>query len=440
MELTTTSRCVKIACLAGLLLSPIAQAEGLLEDSKLNLKTRNIAMYLYDDDQDIDDVKEHFAWAQGLTIDYQSGYLADIIGFDATYAGVIKLGANDHFQNRDLLRDNDGKAEGFNKISQIYAKAKLGDEDLYANLYGGWKELYKTGALTVSRSRAITSSYQGISGEVGYKGLRLRGVYTNRFSDRNTPEKKRFKTFSGKKIDNIITGDLSYSWGKTNVVNLFSGVSKDYLRRDGLEFKWLTPLSEKSKIGMTGYFYQNDGLDNWEGIPFDDKATHYNLNLDYMVGAWALTGSYAYTEAERSNGLGMFYWNMGGKNTDGNFNSKADGAGLDYHKDGETMVGGQAMYNMASAGYPGLMLGARANYGFGMEFKGADIDEATLDFLAMYKFQDKSLKGLSMMVGVGPGYSYAMDKAMNPVIENGDWKKRHFVAATFVLDYKFNLL
>ncbi|MEH6533721.1 MAG: OprD family outer membrane porin [Photobacterium frigidiphilum] len=436
MEITTTSRCVKIASLTGLLLSPIAQAEGLLEDSKLNFKTRNIAMYL---DEDIDKSGDQFAWAQGLAIDYQSGYLADIIGFDATYSGAIKLGANDNFQGRDLLRDNDGKAEGFNKISQIYAKAKLGDDDLYVNLYGGWKELYKTGSLTVSHSRAVVASYQGISGEVGYNGLRLRGVYTDRFSDRDSPEKVRFKTLTGQKIDNIITGDLSYSWGKKNVVNLFSGESKDYLRRSGLEFKWLTPVSEISKVGLSGYFYQNDALDNWEGMAFDDKANHYNLNLDYMVGSWALTGSYAYTEAELENGLGMFFWDMG-KNTDGNFNSKADGVGTDFNKDGETMVAFKAMYNMANAGVPGMMIGASATYGFGMEYQGADIDEAELNFLVMYQFQDKALKGLSMMAGVGPGYSYVIDSARNPVIENGDWEKRSILGATFVIDYKFNLL
>lgn len=436
MNLTSTFKCVRLACLIGLVIPPIAEADGLFENNELSLSTRNIAMYL---DEDTSNSESQFAWAQGVAIDYKSGYLADIIGFDATYSSAIKLGANDNFQGRDLLRDNNGKAEGFNKVSQIYAKIKLGDDELYANAYGGWKELYKTGSLTVSHGRAVVASYQGISGEVGYNGLRLRGVYTDRFSDRDSPEKKRFKTLTGKKIDNIITGDISYSWGEKNVVNLFSGESKDYLRRSGLEFKWLTPVSDTSKIGLSGYFYQNDGLDNWEGMAFDDKANHYNLNLDYMVGSWALSGSYAYTEAELDNGLGMFFWDMG-KNTDGNFNSKADGTGTDFNKDGETMIAFQAMYNMANAGVPGLMLGARATYGFGMKYQGADIDEAELNLLMMYQFQDKALKGLSMMAGVGPGYSYVADGVRNPIVENGDWEKRSILGGVFVIDYKFDLL
>lgn len=436
MKPTSVYKCVRLACLAGLITSPVAQASGLFENNELTLSTRNIAMYL---DEDAPGSESQFAWAQGIAIDYKSGYLGDMIGFDATYAGAIKLDANDGFDGRDLLRDNNGKAESFNKISQIYAKAQFGDEALNAKLYGGWKQLKKFGALTVSTSRAVVSSYQGISGEVGMNGLRVRGVYTDRFSDRNSPEKVRFETLGGKKIDNIITGDVSYHWGKKNYVNLFSGESKDYLHRSGLEFRWLTPVSEQSKMGVSGFFYYNEGKDNWEGIAFDDEATHYNLNFDYMTGPWALTASYAFTQAERTNGLGMFYWNLG-KNTDGNFNSKADGSGVDYTKDGEHMVGLQAMYNMAGAGVPGLMVGAKATYGFGMEFQSVDIDEAGLDLMMMYKFQDPALKGLTMMAGVGPGYTYVMDKTMNPVIENGDWKKNNQIAGTFVLDYKINLL
>jgi len=441
MKLNASTQCIKIACLSSILLAPLAHAEngetsGLFEDSKMTLSTRNIAMYL---DVDTNDDKDQFAWAQGVAIDYQSGYLADLIGFDATYEGAIKLDANDHFQGRNLLRDNNGDAEGFNKMSQMYLKAKLGDDEAYARVYLGWKQLHKLGAITISRSRAVTSSYQSISGEAGYQGLRLRGAYTDRFSDRDTPLKERFATLGGEKIDDIITGDVTYQWGKKNSVLVFSGQSRDYLRRSGLEFKWNTAVNENEKIKLSGYYYLNQGLDKWEGIPFDDSASHYNLNLDYLFGGWTLGGSYAYTDAKRSNGLGIFYWDLG-KNTDGNFNSRADGTGIDFNKDGEQMVAFQAMYNMGKSGVPGLMIGARATYGFGMQYQGLDLDEASLDMLAMYRFQAPALKGLSMMLGVGPGYSYAMDGGMNPVIENGDWKKAPTIGATFMLDYKFNLL
>ena len=44
--------------------------------------------------------KVHNAWGQGVAVDYQSGYFADIIGFDATYYGAVKLGASDYFMGR----------------------------------------------------------------------------------------------------------------------------------------------------------------------------------------------------------------------------------------------------------------------------------------------------------------------------------------------------
>ncbi|WP_049844426.1 OprD family outer membrane porin [Vibrio sp. VPAP30] len=429
--LPTTTNILLFSSLSSI---PFLSTADLLEDSKLDLSTRNIAMYL---DQDTKDDKDQFAWAQGIAIDYQSGYLADFIGFDASYGGAIKLGANDHFQGRNLLRDNNGNAESFNKMTQIYTKLQWQNEEAFARGYVGWRQLHKLGAITISRSRAVTSSYQSVSGEFGYKGLLLRGAYTDRFSDRDSPLKERFTTLSGKAIDDIITGDISYRWGKKNSILAFSGQSQDYLRRNGVEVKWQTPIGEKESLTVSGYWYQNKGLENWEGIPFDDEAYHYNLNLDYQFSSWIVGASYAYTDAKRENGLGMFYWDLG-KNTDGNFNSRADGTGTDFNKDGEHMIAMQAMYDMSAAGVPGLKLGSRLTYGFGMEYQGQEIDEASLDLLAMYKFS--SVKGLSAMLGVGPGYSYAMDGAMNPVIENGSWRRAPTIGGTFMLDYKFNLL
>ncbi|MGR5285500.1 OprD family outer membrane porin [Vibrio maritimus] len=420
--------------LSGLAVSSASYAEGLLEDSKVTLSTRNIAMYL---DTDTNDDIEQFAWAQGVAIDYTSGYLSNFIGIDATYSGAIKLGANEYFAGRNLLRNNNGEAEGFNKISQVYGKLKLEGDDSYARGYYGWKSLHKFGAITVSKSRAVVSSYKGASGEIGYKGLELRGAFVDTFSDRDTPLQEDFETLSGEKINHIITGDLTYRWGKKNSILLFSGQSQDYLRRSGLEAKWQHRLPNYNALAFSGYLYHNQGLDDWEGIPFESEATHYNINLDYLFSGWKIGGSYAYTDAKSDHGLGIFYWDLG-KNTDGNFNSVADGPGIDFNKDGEHMVAFQTMYDMSHSGIPGLKFGGRLTYGFGIEYQGQKLHEGSLDLLAMYSFQE--IKGLSMMLGIGPGYSFATDSSRNPVIENGSWKRAPTIGGMFKMDYKFNIL
>ncbi len=38
-----------------------------------------------------------------FSAEYQSGYFADIIGFDASYYSAIKLGASDYFNSRGVL-------------------------------------------------------------------------------------------------------------------------------------------------------------------------------------------------------------------------------------------------------------------------------------------------------------------------------------------------
>lgn len=65
------------------------------------------------------------AWGQGVTLDYSSGYFADIIGVDTSYYSVYKLAASDNFSGRSILYNDKGKAKGFHKFGQLFAKVKL---------------------------------------------------------------------------------------------------------------------------------------------------------------------------------------------------------------------------------------------------------------------------------------------------------------------------
>ncbi|OOL14601.1 porin, partial [Klebsiella aerogenes] len=92
-----------------------------------------------------------------VTLDFRSGYIADIIGFDTSYYQVFKLAASDDFAGRSVLYNDNGKAKGFHKFGQLYAKLKFDGEDSYFRLYSGWQIINKWGALTNS-SRAIPST------------------------------------------------------------------------------------------------------------------------------------------------------------------------------------------------------------------------------------------------------------------------------------------
>ncbi len=83
------------------------------------------------------------AWGQGVTLDFRSGYIADIIGFDTSYYQVFKLAASDDFAGRSVLYNDNGKAKGFHKFGLLYAKLKLDGEDSYFRLYSGWQIINK---------------------------------------------------------------------------------------------------------------------------------------------------------------------------------------------------------------------------------------------------------------------------------------------------------
>ncbi|MDN6651598.1 MAG: OprD family porin, partial [Enterobacterales bacterium] len=158
---------------------------GLFEDSHLDLTLRNIWMLNTTDQRADFDVGDQNAWAQAIHLDYSSGWYQDTVGFDASWYGVSKLYANKDFYGRDLLRDNNGHAEGFNKVGQLFAKAKFGEQKRFMNVYGGWRKLNKFGAITTNTSRAVPSTWEGLSTEIGFDQVQIKAALVNRFSERD---------------------------------------------------------------------------------------------------------------------------------------------------------------------------------------------------------------------------------------------------------------
>lgn len=108
----------------------------------MTLSLKNYWKYLKE--EETEPKKVHNAWGQGVAVDYQSGYFADIIGFDATYYGAIKLGASDYFNSRGVLYNNGSgnkksNAEGFSKFGQRNMKLKYQLADLNLNARWGWQ-------------------------------------------------------------------------------------------------------------------------------------------------------------------------------------------------------------------------------------------------------------------------------------------------------------
>lgn len=413
---------------------PVA-TQGFLEDSQFTVTLKNVWMLSTNDQQEQAGIGEQNAWAQGALLDYQSGWYQETVGVDASWYSVAKLYANDDFAGRDLLRDKNGHAEGFNKIGQLYAKVKWEEGDAYARLFAGWQQLYKFGVLNVTRSRAAPSTWQGIRAETGWGTLSARGAWVTRFSERDEPEKRGFYTLkSNKPIDYIVTGEISWSPTKYSRVTWVAGESHHYLLRQGLETQFTVPLGKKENILLRSAWYYNRGLDEWEGARgFTHDAQHFFALLGYQYQQIESGIAWSKTNAHLENGLGNFYWHMG-KNTRGAFNSPADGEGNDYVNDGEQMLYLYGKYRLS----PEFTFGVYGNYGYGARYQATSLTQ--WEYGGYVSWTPKSIEGFSLFAGFGPSYSWKLVNGKPWLTDD----KRTFhrskgIGGGVTMEYKFGL-
>ncbi len=409
--------------------------QGFFTASQYHVTLKNVWMLNTSDQLEQAGFGDQNAWAQGLHLDYQSGWFQDLLGVDASWYSVVKLYANEGFAGRDLLRDRNGHAEGFNKVGQLYAKLKWGDEHAWLRLQAGWQQLYKLGVLTVTRSRAAPSSWQGVSLDSGWSDIAVRGAWVSRFSERDEPEKRRFTTLaSNKPIDYIVTGELSWSPAKNSRISWVAGESHNYLQRQGLETQFSLPLGENKNVLFRGGGYYTRGLANWEGArSFNHSAQHIFAVTGYQYHNSESGLGWSKTKAPLDNGVGQFYWHMG-KNTRGAFNSPADGEGNDYVNDGEQMFYLYSKYKWS----PELTLGIYGNYGFGASYHSVDLTQ--WEYGGFLAWTPQRIKGFSLFTGFGPSYSWKLQNGKPWLTDD----KRTFhrakgIGGTVALEYKFGL-
>lgn len=404
------------------------------QDAKVDMSTRNYWKYLKEDESQPKEV--HSAWGQNIILDFKSGYLADFIGFDATYTGVIKLGASDYFSTRALLY-NDGpgadknNASGFNKIGQRYVKIKFDLGDVKFNAKGGWQILKNVGTLAAS-TRLSQNSYLGYSAHVAYDNFSLDAAYVTSSINRDAPDKVHFLTKNNRVIDNIITGGLNYK-DKDLSLAYFYGEAEDYVRRHGLEVSY----KATDNLILGSQIYGTYALDDYKSMAagrreFDNHAWHYAFDAKWKEQDWSTKFGIAYTRAEKTDGLGYYYRHLA-KNTRGRFNAMTL-AGSDYMRDGELALALATDYKLT----PDLTAGLLMNYGQ-FDYKDNTVRTGEVNIFTRWTPSDQRLKNLSVFAMFGPGWSYK-NHQKTPTLFNGETASSHSLAGEIIIEYKFNLL
>ncbi|WP_432700878.1 OprD family outer membrane porin [Kluyvera cryocrescens] len=405
----------------------------LFSDSTMTLSFKNYWKYLKEENANPKHV--HNAWGQGVAVDYQSGYFADFIGFDAVYYGAVKLGASDYFNSRGVLYNNgDGNkksnAEGFSKFGQRNIKLKYSLADAHFDARWGWQVLKNYGVISTS-TRLSPTTYSGISGGVNYGGFTLRGAYVENSMDRNSPDKKQFQTNTGGKIDHLASGEVLW---KSDLLDAQYGYgeSANYLRRH-LLFTKLRPV-ERLTIGTQTY--ATHALDEYLAMPaskrdFDNNAWHFAIDALWQADRWSSKFGVGYTSAKKENEIGFYPRHMS-KNSRGTFISMAY-AGDDYMRDGELVLANISEYKLT----PDLAVGLAGNIAQ-FNYKDNHVRSGEINAFTRWTPSSAPMKNLTVWLMFGPGWSYKMS-GKTPVLTDGHYTRTHTLSSEAIIEYRFKM-
>ena len=196
-----------------------ASFDQFIDDSTLDIKLRNAYFDENNTARNNGEGTDWHDWAQGVEVNYTSGYAFGMIGFDASLYGSMKLDSSNEQtgiqggSDQLLRRGSNGDSNGFGKLGQAYLKAKFGDDDLNVEAKAGYMK-HDTILVASSGSRLVPSSFRGYGFDSNIYGLGLYGAYADQISHRTS---QSYDDFQGKDDanGNAVTVDSIYSIGAT---------------------------------------------------------------------------------------------------------------------------------------------------------------------------------------------------------------------------------
>lgn len=289
---------VSAASLCLLAAAPTFADEGFFEGGSVNAKVRGIH---FDRDYE-NDGKDRQQSAMGLELGYSSGYLANLIGFDVTGYHVQELGSSGAASSDILTRTNSGELDdAFSQIGQAYLKLNIADR-VSARI---GRQAVNTMLLSTSGTRAIPSSYRGISVSGKLADFELYGARVDQWSSRHDDHFEGFRTdiTEAGAIDYISVFGAKYQRGNFTA-ELEQLNSKDYLQKRGLRLGYKFPLGESSLKLSGGYFTSDDDgelfalnaekgeMDYADGVKPENHARAGYLDAEWQRGNLTLGAAF----------------------------------------------------------------------------------------------------------------------------------------------------
>ena len=374
----------------GLLPLASASADGFVDDSKLKLQLRNVYFNENFRDEHGLSVKsaraaksERTEWAQGLLLDYQSGFTPGTLGFGIDALGLLggKLDSGRGRSGTGLLPvHDDGRAADEFSSAGITAKARLARTTLkYGTL------LPKTPVLIYNDARLLPQTYEGgqiISSNI--ENLTLTGGYLERFKLRDSTDSIALVPdgYGGDKSGDFSYAGAEYKAGKTILLSYFYGELESFYRQNFAGIQHDLPIGAGVLTSDLRYFNSVDTGSAHGGRIDNDMLSG---QLSYAIAGHSFGGGYQ----TLSGDAGLPY--ISGATV---YSFSNAGIGKFIEEDEKTWMLNYG-YNFAAVGVPGLTFATR--YLSGNDDKSSStVKEWERDAELAYVVQQGSLKGLGV--------------------------------------------
>ena len=374
----------------GLLPLASASADGFVDDSKLKLQLRNV--YFNENFRDEHGLSaksartaksERTEWAQGLLLDYQSGFTSGTLGLGIDALGLlgVKLDSGRGRSGTGLLPvHDDGRAADEFSSAGITAKARLARTTLkYGTL------LPKTPVLIYNDARLLPQTYEGgqiISSDI--ENLTLTGGYLERFKLRDSTDSIALVPdgYGGDKSGDFSYAGAEYKAGKTIRLSYFYGELENFYRQNFAGIQHDLPIGAGVLTSDLRYFNSVDTGSAHGGRIDNDMLSG---QLSYAIAGHSFGGGYQ----TLSGDAGLPY--ISGATV---YSFSNAGIGKFIEEDEKTWMLNYG-YDFAAVGVPGLTFATR--YLSGNDGKSSStVKEWERDAELAYVVQQGSLKGLGV--------------------------------------------
>ena len=339
--------------------------------------------------------KTQEAWTQGAMLNVESGYFADVIGFDLSLFGALKLVGDAEKFGSDALRDRTPHLKGdqfvadqvsYSKIGQALLKAKLGNEAVNSNIRAG-AMMFNTPFLNESTTRTTPSSHAGVYGDINWhEKCKLYGIYSNRTSPKTDNKYRKLSNSAGETWSVGILGG-TYTGNNGLGINLAVGRAPSYMTQYYANASYTLPLQNNSSILLDGYYLQG----HEDGHKYGDssyKSKLWNAVTQLSIDNFSAAVSYQAVIGDSYN----IAWSDDDTTSFYTWNSVTH---LDFNRKNEKSWQGRLNYDFDALGLPGLS--AMVSYVSG-EYRdtGNNRREWERDAQVQYNFKKFGLDELSV--------------------------------------------